>query len=47
VPQRNDPGDPIPSFELTVRAENIAYILAGAPNGGALAADEMRYIPVK
>jgi len=42
VPQRNDPGDPIPSFELTVRAENIAYILAGAPNGGALAADEMR-----
>ena len=46
VPQRKDPADPIPSFELTVKAENIAYILfAGAPNGGALVADEMRYLP--
>ena len=48
VPQRKDPADPIPSFELSVKAEDIAYILfAGAPNGGALVADEMRYIPVK
>ena len=45
VPQRKDPADPIPSFELTVKAENIAYILfAGAPNGGALVADEVRYV---
>jgi hypothetical protein len=48
VPQRHDPADPIPSFELSVKAENIAYILfAGAPNGGALVADEMRYVPAK
>jgi hypothetical protein len=46
VPRRNDPADPIPSFELSVKAENIAYILfAGAPDGGALVADEMRYVP--
>jgi hypothetical protein len=48
VPQRKDPADPIPSFELSVKAENIAYVLfAGAPNGGALVADEMRYVPAK
>ena len=48
VPQRKDPADPIPSFELSVKAENIAYVLfAGAPNGGALVADEMRYVPTK
>jgi hypothetical protein len=48
VPQRKDPADPIPSFELTVKGENIAYILfAGASNGGALVADELRYIPQK
>src|SRR6185503_11460780 len=42
VPQRKDPADPIPSFELTVKGENIVYVLfAGAPNGGALVADEM------
>jgi len=46
VPQRKSPADPIPSFELNVKAPNIAYILfAGAHNGGALAADEMRYVP--
>jgi hypothetical protein len=48
VPQRKDPADPIPSFELSVKAENIAYVLfAGAPNGGALVADEVRYVPAK
>ena len=48
VPQRKTPADPIPSFELSVKAENIAYVLfAGAPNGGALVADEMRYVPAK
>jgi hypothetical protein len=48
VPKRKSPADPIPSFELSVKAENIAYVLfAGAPNGGALVADEMRYVPAK
>ena len=48
VPQRKDPSDPIPSFELSVKAENIAYVLfAGAPDGGALVADEMRYVPAR
>jgi hypothetical protein len=48
VPERKSPSDPIPSFELTVKADNIAYILfGGANNGGALVADEMRYVPVK
>ena len=46
VPERKSPSDPIPSFELTVKAQDIAYILfAGAHNGGALVADEMRYTP--
>ena len=48
VPERKSPSDPIPSFELSVKAENIAYILfGGAHNGGALVADEVRYVPVK
>src|SRR5688572_19437884 len=48
VPERKSPSDPIPSFELSVKAENIAYILfGGAHNGGTLVADEMRYVPVK
>ena len=48
VPERKSPSDPIPSFELTVKAQNIAYVLfGGAHNGGALVADEMRYVPAK
>ena len=48
VPQRKDPADPVPSFELSVKGENIAYVLfAGAPNGGALVADEIRYVPAR
>jgi hypothetical protein len=48
VPQRKSPSDPIPSFELTVKAEHISYVLfGGAANGSALVADEMRYRPVK
>ena len=48
VPQRKDPADPIPTFELSVAAPNIAYVLfAGAPNGGALVAEEVRYVPAK
>jgi hypothetical protein len=48
VPHRKSPADPIPSFELSVKAENIAYILfGGADDGGALVGDEMRYLPQK
>jgi hypothetical protein len=48
VPQRKSPSEPIPSFELTVKARNIAYILfGGAIDGGALVADEMRYMPLR
>lgn len=46
VPQRKSPSDPIPSFELTVKGDNIAHVLfGGAVNGGALVADEVRYLP--
>jgi len=48
VPERMSPSDPVPSFELTVKGANIAYVLfSGAPNSGALVADEMRYKPAK
>jgi hypothetical protein len=48
VPERASPSDPIPSFELTVKADNIAYVLfGGAHNGGALVADEVRYTPAR
>ena len=47
VPQRKSPSDPIPSFELTVKGSNIAFILfGGAPNGSALVADEVKYVPM-
>jgi len=47
VPQRKSPSDPIPSFDLTVRGNDIAYILfGGAPNGSALVADEVKYVPM-
>lgn len=48
VPQRKSPSDPIPSFELAVKGERIAYVLfGGAHDGGALVADEMRYLSPK
>ncbi len=46
VPARLDPSDPVPSFELTVKGENIAYVLfAGPRNGEYLAAEEIRFLP--
>jgi hypothetical protein len=43
VPQRTGPEQPIPSFELTVKAPAIAYIrFSGAPPGGYLVCDEVR-----
>lgn len=46
VPERTGPGKPIPSFELTVKAPAIAYVrFSGAPPGGYLVCDEVRFTP--
>jgi hypothetical protein len=46
VPARTGPEQPIPSFELTVKASAIAYIrFSGAPPGGYLVCDEVRFTP--
>jgi hypothetical protein len=47
IPGRQAPGDPIPTFELTVKGTNIAYIEFSGPRVGEyLAADEVRFLPV-
>ena len=47
VPGRKAPGDPVPQFELTVRAAEIAVIrLSGPRDGEFLAADEFRFVPI-
>jgi hypothetical protein len=44
APARKAPGDPVPFFELTVKAKAIAAIRFSGPRDGEfLAADEMRY----
>jgi len=46
VPGRKAPGDPIPTFELTVNGNQIAYIEFSGPRSGEyLAAEEVRYLP--
>ena len=46
VPERTGPEQPIPSFELTVKASAIAYVrFSGAPPGGYLVCDEVRATP--
>ena len=46
VPARTGPEQPIPSFELTVKAAVIAYIrFSGATAGGYLVCDEVRFTP--
>jgi hypothetical protein len=46
VPERTGPEQPIPSFELTVKASAIAYIrFSGAPPGGYMVCDEVRFTP--
>jgi hypothetical protein len=46
VPERTGPGEPVPTFELTVKAAAIAYVrFSGAPPGGYLACDEVRFTP--
>lgn len=44
VPVRNAPEDPVPFFELSVDARDIAYIeIGGAKPGGFVAVDELRW----
>src|SRR5579871_3200723 len=44
VPERTSPEQPIPSFDLTVKASAIGYIrFSGAPPGGYLVCDEVRF----
>lgn len=46
VPARTGPEQPIPSFELTVKAPAIASVrFSGAPPGGYLVCDEVRFTP--
>jgi hypothetical protein len=46
VPERTGPEQPVPSFELTVKASAIAYVrFSGAPPGGYLVCDEVRFTP--
>jgi hypothetical protein len=48
VPGRKAPADPVPFFELTVKAPAIAAIrLSGPRNGEFLAADEIRFTTVE
>lgn len=48
VPERTGPEQPIPSFELTVRAPAIASVrFSGAPPGGYLVCDGVRFTPAK
>ena len=45
---RKAPGDPVPTFNLTVRAGRIACIQFSGPREGEyLAADEVRFTPIE
>ena len=44
--ERTGPEQPIPSFELTVKASTIAFVrFSGAPPGGYVVCDEVRFTP--
>ena len=46
VPERTGPEQPVPSFELTVKASAIACVrFSGASPGGYLVCDEVRFTP--
>src|SRR5437016_1823569 len=48
VPERTGPEQPIPSFELTLKASTIASLrFSGAPPGGYLVCDEVRFTPLR
>jgi len=47
VPGRKAPGEPVPIFTMTVRANRIAYVQFSGPREGEyLAADEVRFRPI-
>jgi hypothetical protein len=47
VPGRTRPEEPIPFFELTVKASHIAYVQFSGPRTGEyLAADEIHFVPI-
>jgi len=47
APARKSPGDPVPTFELTVKGTNIAYIEFSGPRPSEfLVADEVRFVPL-
>ena len=47
VPGRKAPGDPVPTFTMTVRGDGIAYIQFSGPREGEyLAADEVSFTPM-
>lgn len=47
IPGRKAPGEPIPTFELTVTGTNIAYVEFSGPRPGEyLAAEEVRFVPL-
>jgi hypothetical protein len=47
VPGRKKPEDPVPTFELSVKADEISYVeFSGPRTGEYLAADEVRFVPV-
>ncbi len=45
VPARTSPGDPVPSFELTVKAAEIASVCFRGLRTGEFLAEEVRYTP--
>jgi len=47
IPMRTSPDQPLPSFEMTVKATNIAYVCFSGPRTGEyLAAEEVRFTPL-
>ncbi len=47
VPARTSPADPVPTFELTVKAPDIAWVCFSGPRMGEyLAAEEVRFTPL-
>ena len=47
VPERTGPEQPIPSFELTVKAPAMTFVrFSGAPPGGYLVCEELRFTAI-
>ncbi len=48
VPERTGPEQPVPSFELTVKAPAIVSLrFSGSQPGGYLVCDELRFLPLE